>query len=139
MKKNYVLLIASALLLALSFGFSACSNENEDDMILGGNKMLGDYLKNVENLTGTLHYDKEVHGWYAEDKGQVRYYFLNTLVDTKTIIGKEEGKTIMFSGRLRSVGNKWLKEHKSYQDLVRNGKMFVVPINGDEFVYRILE
>ena len=124
MKKTFILLFYSFMLLSVSSFFSACEEKDEPkkETIDGGvhDSMFGDYLKNVDNLVGTFHYDEEITRWYAEDENHVRYYFVHWLYP-REVEGAEEGKQVVFCGRMFSVSDKWLKNHEPYKQYNRTG------------------
>ena len=124
MKKTFLLLLCSVLLFAVPVFFSACGDKDDsedsgyDVTIL--NAIFGGYLQDIENYTGTFHFDEELSNWYAEDGNHVRYYFVSHMFDC-IVPGAEEGKQVLFTGELYSVSDKWLKEHKSYRQYKETG------------------
>lgn len=124
MKKTFLLLLCTFLLLAVPVFFSACGDKDDSEKVEydGGvhDGMFGDYLKNVETLVGTFHYDEEIARWYAEDENHVRYYFVHWLYP-REVDGAEEGKQVVFSGRMFSVSDRWQKKHESYKQYKKTG------------------
>lgn len=124
MKKTFLLLLCTFLLFAMPVFFSACG-ENDDSEDSGYdvtivNPMFGKYVQDIENYTGTFHFDEELSNWYAEDANHVRYYFMSHMFDC-IVPGAEEGKQVQFAGELYAVSDKWLKEHESYRQYKKSG------------------
>lgn len=140
MKKTFLLLLCSVLLFAVPVFFSACEEKDEPkkETIDGGvhDSMFGDYLKNVENLVGTFHYDEEITRWYAEDENHVRYYFLSTMHVMSHFEGAEEGKQVLFMGELFSVSNKWIKDHEQYKQYNKSG-LYVFSLDSSRGKYTV--
>ena len=139
MKKTLFLLLSGVVLLSAPVSFTSCDEKDEPDdsgydtTIL--NPMFGQYIQDIENYTGTFHYDEEISEWYAEDENHVRYYFVSLMFDC-IVPGAEEGKQVLFTGELYSVSDKWLKEHKSYRQYKETG-MYLFDLYSIQYKYLV--
>ena len=137
MKKKFSLLLCGVMLFAAPFFFSACEEKDEsDDSGYDGtilNAIFGGYLQDIENYTGTFHFDEELSNWYAEDANHVRYYFMSLMFDC-IVPGAEEGKQVQFTGELYAVSDKWLKEHESYRPYTKTG-MYLFDMLSPKYKY----
>ena len=99
MKTIYSKMIGLFLLLVgMSMACSSCSSEDEMDEMAANHiptPCLGDYVKDMENVTGVLwNHDNPFSMWYIEDSDKNRYY----LFDFKSVIDSKEGDTVLYFG-----------------------------------------
>lgn len=137
MKKIFLLLLCSVL-LAPAFFLSCRDNDDSDDSgydVTLRDYMFGKYIQDIENYTGTFHYDEELSKWYAEDENHVRYYFVYGII-AYPIQGAEEGKLVTFSGELYSVSDRWLKDHEQYRQYKEIG-LYVFDMDAPQCKYLV--
>ena len=122
----------------MGFSFTACNDKEKESIDGLSNEIFGDQVRNVENITGTFHYDNEINEWYAEDDSHTRYYFLSVIGIHKEVIGASEGVKVQFSGLLFSIANEWLKNHKQYEQFKSTGLYCMDYDNSIRTTYTIL-
>ena len=137
MKKTFTLSIISTIFLAMIFAFSSCKEESsEKEYELGGNALVDKYVKDAENVVGTLHYDKDIYEWYVVDENHIFYFFLRA-ASPRPIVDIEEGQQVKFSGKLFSVSNEWLKKHEQYSQYKETG-LYSFAIDAKGSTYSVL-
>ena len=101
MRTIYSKMIGSFLLLiGMSMICSSCSSEDEmvekSPNIIIPICCLGDYVKDMENVTGVLCcHDRRLSLWYIEDSDKNRFYLFNF----KNVIDSKEGDTVLYFGK----------------------------------------
>ena len=137
MKKAFTLSIISTIFLAMIFAFSSCkeeSSEKEEEYELGRNTLVGEYIKDVENIAGTLHYDDQIIIWYVEDENHAIYLFAQGGLPDTLLKDATEGKKAIFSGKLYSVALKRVKEkYSQYKD--SGIYVFVADVKGSSYTF----
>lgn len=139
MKKKFLLLICSFMLLGVPTFFTSCGDKDDSERVEydGGRlePMFGKYIQDIENYTGTFHYDEELSKWYAEDENHARYYFAFGMVP-EPVQGAEKGKIVTFSGLLYSVSDRWLKDHEQYRQYKEIG-LYVFDMDAPQCKYLV--
>ena len=135
MKKTFTLSIISTIFLAMIFAFSSCKEEsNDNELVDGGNALVGEYIKDVENISGILHYDDQITIWYVEDENHAIYLFAQAGSPDVCLRDAAEGKKTIFSGKLYSVALKRVKEkYSQYKD--SGIYVFVADVKGSSYTF----
>lgn len=135
--KNFFMGACSFLLIAgLGMLGSACSSKKEDTF---DNSIppkvyypFGDYLMDVKDVTGTMHYDKYLNTWYIENDHRDRYYMYPkspTAVETEKINKLcSEGAVVQFDGKVYAFDEDWVRDSESVYKLSLTINLYVMKL-----------
>ena len=124
--KNFLrVFYVSLLLVGMSMACSSCSSEDEMNEMSTNHiptSCLGDYVKDMENVTGVLcHHDNPLNMWYIEDSDKNRFYLFDfsDVIDspsregaTALYFGKRdplEGDKVLFTGKVYALNEEWIE------------------------------
>ncbi|MDD7104863.1 MAG: hypothetical protein SOZ94_04735 [Prevotella sp.] len=123
MKKTVLFMALSILILSLPLSLTSCSDEDtcyDADIC----PLVGKTIDEKALVVGVMHYDENINHWYVE-KGDYSRYYIASPGDLCQIKKAEEGATVILTGILCEINNKWLDTHDEYKKLPKGIYVFL--------------